>query len=86
MLRLTLTGEQAPQEAGGKRVARVMEQDPDIPEMGNYLLEKERELELERELKGEVELPPPPEVVVEYIGTPGEYVSSYSVQVMNPSL
>ena len=47
-----------------------MEQDTDIPERGNYLLEKEGELE------GELELPPPPEVVVEYIGTPGEYVST----------
>jgi len=51
-----------------------MEQDNDIPEMGNYLLEKEGELV--GELEGEVELPPPPEVVVEYIGTPGEYVST----------
>ena len=48
-----------------------MEQDTDIPEMGNHLLGKEGELEGE---EGELELPLPPKVVVEYIGTPGEYV------------
>ena len=48
-----------------------MEQDTDILEMGNHLLGKEGELVGE---EGELELPLPPEVVVEYIGTPGEYV------------
>ena len=71
---LSLTGEQAPQ-AGGERGARLIEQDNDIPEMGNLLLGKE----------GELELPLPPEVVVEYIGTPGKYILRYEPEPLTRS-
>ena len=80
---LSLTGEQAPQ-AGGKRGACVMEQDNDIPEMGNLLLGKLKEGELEGEER-ELELPLPPKVVVEYIGTPGEYGLRYEPEPLTRS-
>ena len=78
---LSLTGEQAPQ-AGGERGACVMEQDNDIPEMGNLLLGKKGQLVGK---EGELELPLPPKVVVEYIGTPGEYILKYESEPLTRS-
>lgn len=59
-----------------------MEQDTDIPEMGNLLLRKEGELVGK---EGELELPLPPKVVVEYIGTPGKYGLRYESEPLTRS-